>query len=84
MCRMQIVTSAKTSRLHALTATWLMEVTMTDRWHLEFHTTLMTLLRLTRNLRSMDCEHCADLLTQAYKCMASETQDIRDRANDGQ
>jgi len=56
---------------------------MTDRWHLEFHTTLMTLLRLTRNLRSMDCEHCAELLTQAYKCMASETEDIRKRANDG-
>ena len=56
---------------------------MTSRWELEYHTTLMTLLRLTRNLRSMDCEHCADLLTQAYKCMASETQDIRDRANDG-
>jgi hypothetical protein len=57
---------------------------MTNRWELEFHTTLMTLLRLTRNLRSMDCEHCADLLTQAYRCMASETQDIRERANNGE
>jgi hypothetical protein len=56
---------------------------MTSRWELEYHTTLMTLLRLTRNLRSMDCEHCADLLTQAYQCMAKETQDIRDRANNG-
>jgi hypothetical protein len=84
MCRMQIVTLARMRQLPALTATWLMVVTMTDRWELEFHTTLMTLLRLTRNLRSMDCEHCADLLTQAYRCMATETQDIRDRANDGQ
>jgi hypothetical protein len=84
MCRTRTVTYVKISQLPALIVTWLMGVTMTDRWQLEFHTTLMTLLRLTRNLRSMDCEHCADLLTQAYKCMASETQDIRDRANDGQ
>ena len=61
-----------------------MVVTMTDRWELEFHRTLMTLLRLTRNLREMDCEHCGDLLTQAYKCMAEETDNIRQRANDGQ
>jgi hypothetical protein len=83
MCLTQIVTCAKINQLPALIATWLTGVTMTSRWELEYHTTLMTLLRLTRNLRSMDCEHCADLLTQAYKCMASETQDIRDRANDG-
>ena len=55
-----------------------------SRWELEFHTTLMTLLRLVRNLRSFDCEHCADLLTQAYKCMDKETTDIRMRSNDGQ
>jgi hypothetical protein len=53
-----------------------------SRWELEFHTTLMTLLRLVRNLRSFDCEHCADLLTQAYKCMDKETTDIRMRSND--
>ncbi len=80
---MQIVTCVRISQLLALIATWLMGVTMTSRWELEYHTTLMTLLRLTRNLRSMDCEHCADLLTQAYQCMAKETQDIRDRANNG-
>lgn len=55
-----------------------------SNWQLEFHRTLMTLLRLTRNLRSIDCDHCADLLTQAYRCMASETQDIIEAANDGQ
>lgn len=53
-----------------------------SRWHLEFHTTLMTLIRLTRNLRTADCSHCGDLLTQVYKCMSDETQEIRDRAND--
>ena len=57
---------------------------MTNRWELEFHTTLMTLIRVVRNLRSMDCEHCAELLTDVYKCMNKETQDIRDRANDEQ
>lgn len=57
---------------------------MTDRYELEFHTTLMTLIRVVRNLRSMDCEHCADLLTDVYRCMNKETQNIRDRANDGQ
>jgi hypothetical protein len=55
-----------------------------SRYELEFHRTLMTLLRLTRNLRQMDCEHCGDLLTQAYKCMDEETDIIRKRANDGQ
>jgi len=65
MCRTRTVTYVRISQLLALIATWLMEVTMTSRWELEYHTTLMTLLRLTRNLRSMDCEHCADLLTQA-------------------
>lgn len=55
-----------------------------SRWELEFHTTLMTLIRVVRNLRSIDCEHCGDLLTDVYKCLAKETQDIRDRANDGQ
>lgn len=53
-----------------------------SRWELEFHTTLMTLIRVVRNLRSIDCEHCAELLTQAYRCMASETTDIRMRSND--
>ena len=57
---------------------------MTNRWQLEYHTTLMTLIRLTRNLRSMDCEHCAKLMTEVYRCLDKETQDIRDRANDGQ
>jgi hypothetical protein len=52
-----------------------------SRWHLEFHTTLMSLIRMVRNLRQMDCEHCADLLTQVYKCMDKETKEIRDRAN---
>lgn len=56
---------------------------MTDRYELDFHTTLMTLLRVVRNLRSMDCEHCGELLTDVYKCMAQQTQDIRDRANNG-
>lgn len=56
---------------------------MTDRYHLEFHRTLMTLIRIVRNLRSMDCEHCGDLLTQVYKCLDEETTDIRDRANNG-
>ena len=55
-----------------------------SRWQLEFHTTLMSLIRMVRNLRSMDCEHCADLLTDVYKCLSKETQDIRDRSNDGQ
>jgi hypothetical protein len=52
-----------------------------SRWHLEFHTTLMSLLRMVRNLRHMDCEHCADLLTQVYKCLDKETQAIRNRSN---
>ena len=56
---------------------------MTDRWELEYHKTLMTLIRLTRNLRSMDCEHCADLMTDVYKCMSKETDGIRNRSNDG-
>lgn len=55
-----------------------------SRWHLEFHTTLMTLVRIVRNLRSMDCDHCGDLLTDVYKCLDKETKSIRDRANDGQ
>ena len=84
MCRTRTVMYVRISQLHALIATWLMGVTMTDRWHLEFHTTLMTLIRVVRNLRSMDCEHCADLLTDVYKCLDKETKDIRDRANDGQ
>jgi hypothetical protein len=60
-----------------------MVVTMTNRWELEFHTTLMSLLRITRNLRSMDCDHCANLLTEVYRCMSKETENIRDRANNG-
>ena len=56
---------------------------MTNRFELEFHTTLMTLIRVVRNLRSMDCEHCEKLLTEVYKCMDKESQDIRDRANNG-
>lgn len=84
MCRIQIVMFAKTYQQPALIATWPMAVTMTDRYELEFHTTLMTLIRVVRNLRSMDCEHCADLLTDVYRCMDKETQNIRDRANDGQ
>jgi len=84
MCRTQIVTCAKTYQQPALIVTWLMAVTMTDRYELEFHTTLMSLIRMVRNLRSMDCEHCADLLTDVYKCMNKETQNIRDRANDEQ
>jgi len=83
MCHTQTVTYAKTYQQPALIVTWLTVVTMTDRYELEFHTTLMTLIRVVRNLRSMDCEHCADLLTDVYKCMNKETQDIRDRANDG-
>lgn len=54
-----------------------------SRWHLEFHTTLMSLVRMVRNLRAMDCEHCEDLLTQVYKCLDKETQAIRNRSNDG-
>jgi hypothetical protein len=53
-----------------------------SRWHLEFHTTLMTLIRIVRNLRSMDCDHCGNLLTDVYKCLDKETKTIRDRAND--
>ena len=54
-----------------------------SRFELEFHTTLMTLIRVVRNLRSMDCEHCEKLLTEVYRCLDKEIQDIRDRANHG-
>ena len=57
---------------------------MSNRWELEFHTLLMTLVRLSRNLRFKDCEHCADLMTDVYKCMAKETDEIRTRSNDEQ
>jgi len=56
---------------------------MTDRWELEYHTTLKTLIRIIRNLRSMDCDHCEPLLTEVYKCMHTDTVAIRDRANNG-
>ena len=56
---------------------------MTNRFELEFHTTLMTLIRVVRNLRSMDCDHCGELLTEVYRCLDKEMQDIRDRANNG-
>jgi hypothetical protein len=52
-----------------------------SRWELEFQTTLMRLLRLTRDLRGHDCEHCGKLLNEVYNCLDKETQDIRDRAN---
>jgi len=57
---------------------------MTDRWELEFHTTLKTLIWILRNLRSMDCDHCGDLLTDVYQCMHKDTVEIRNRSNDGQ
>jgi hypothetical protein len=60
-----------------------MVVTMTNRFELEFHTTLMTLIRVVRNLRSIDCDHCGELLTKVYRCLDKEMQDIRDRANNG-
>ena len=53
-----------------------------SRWEIEYHTTLMTLIRLTRNLRAADCEHCAVLMTQIYVCMSEETNEIRRRSNE--
>ena len=55
---------------------------MGNRWELEYHTTLMSLIRVVKNLRSRDCEHCEYVLKEVYKCMDGETKDIRDRAND--
>jgi hypothetical protein len=53
-------------------------------WELEFHTTLLVLIRTVRNLRRMDCEHCGDLLTEVYNCLSKTTEDIRYRSADGQ
>lgn len=54
-----------------------------SRWELEYHTTLMTLIRLTRNLRAADCQQCNEKLTEVYNCMSEETDEIRRRSNDG-
>ena len=56
---------------------------MTSPYELEFHRTLMSLIRMVRNLRSIDCDHCGDLLTDVYKCLDKETDAIRNRSNDG-
>jgi hypothetical protein len=55
---------------------------MSSRWELEFHTTLLVLIRTVRNLRRFDCEHCGDLLTEAYDCLSKTTEEIRYRSND--
>ena len=51
-------------------------------WELEFHNTLLVLIRTVRNLRRMDCEHCGDLLTEVYNCLCKNTEEIRYRGKD--
>jgi hypothetical protein len=55
---------------------------MSSRWELEFHTTLLVLIRTVRNLRRFDCKHCGDLLTEAYDCLSKTTEEIRYRSHD--
>jgi hypothetical protein len=49
---------------------------------LKNHRLIMTLLRIIKNTRSSQCEHCEVLLKDVYKCMDDELQDIRNRGND--
>lgn len=53
-----------------------------SRWELEHHQLLKTLIRVSRNVRGPECEHCGLLLQEAIKCMDKETPDIRHRSND--
>jgi hypothetical protein len=80
---MQIAINVKINQLLAYLATWLPGATMISPYELEFHRTLMSLIRMVRNLRAIDCDHCADLLTDVYKCLDKETDAIRNRSNDG-
>jgi len=50
-----------------------------SRWELEFQTTLLRLLRLTRDLRGHDCEHCGKLLNDVYSCLSKEIDAVRER-----
>jgi hypothetical protein len=49
---------------------------------LKNHRLIMTLLRIIKNTRSAQCEHCEVLLKDVYKCMDDELQNIRNRGND--
>jgi len=53
-----------------------------SRWELEHHQLLKAILRISRNVRNFDCEHCGDLVSQVLKCMDKDTADIRQRSND--
>ena len=41
----------------------------------------MTMVRVVRNTRAADCEHCEALLKDVYKCLDGELNDMRNRNN---
>jgi len=44
---------------------------------LKLHRVLMSLILMTKNLRSAGCEHCEALLKDVYKCMTDEMHMMR-------
>ena len=49
---------------------------------LKMHRFLMSMVRIIKNTRGPNCEHCEALLKDVYKCLDGELNDIRNRNND--
>jgi hypothetical protein len=48
---------------------------------LKMHRFLMTMVRVVKNTRAADCEHCEAMLKDVYKCLDGELNDMRNRNN---